>query len=403
MNHLKDHDIICLALPSWEGEYLKATVALVRPLSEENRLLYVDYPRTWTDILKGCLGKIKVPFSRVFGLKNRVTRPDENNNLWLLTLPPVFPVRFLPKGRIYRWAQSLNALIIARTIIKAKAELGMERPVVINAFQPGLGLAMMGRLDEQITAYYCYDNISAADWCSKHGPSDEHEYLPKVDFVITTSEALWEEKERRSLQCFLIQNGVDYPLFSKVKRSQHHRLAQTGFDAVLGYVGCIDTRIDWQLIKTIAQENQNWRIDMIGPVVYPEVQEQLSTCLNVRFLGSAKQSELPDLMSDFDLGIIPFVENPFTKFIYPMKVNEYLAAGLPVVMTPFAEISALKDAVTVAPADHRFIPAISQALASDNETEQNTRKVFAQQNSWDARSRQLSKILATYSDAYRAA
>ena len=142
---------------------------------------------------------------------------------------------------------------------------------------------------------------------------------------------------------------------------------------------------------------------MIGPVVSPEVQDNLSSCLNVRFLGSAKQSELPDLMSDFDLGIIPFVENPFTKFIYPMKVNEYLAAGLPVVMTPFAEITALKDAVTVAPADHRFLQAVRHALASDNETEQKTRKVFAQQNSWDARSRQLSRILATHSEACRAA
>ena len=49
-----------------------------------------------------------------------------------------------------------------------------------------------------------------------------------------------------------------------------------------------------------------------------------------------------------DAAVIPFVHSPQTRAIYPLKLNEYLAAGLPVVATPFADMSGFEDLVRLA-------------------------------------------------------
>ena len=45
-----------------------------------------------------------------------------------------------------------------------------------------------------------------------------------------------------------------------------------------------------------------------------------------------------NLMFKFDLGIIPYKVNKFTDCVYPCKLNEYLAMGIPVVSTNILEL-----------------------------------------------------------------
>ena len=392
---LNNQNIVVLALASWRGEYLKATVALLRPLSRDNRVLYVDYPRTWLDIFRGLLGRKDIPFASVFGWESRLTQPqpESHANLWLLTLPPVLPIRFLPSGSLYELGKKINAWIVARYVRKAMSTLDMEAPVVINAFQPGLGSAIKGKLDEQLTVYYCYDQIAAAAWCRTHGPKDEERYLREVDLVVTTSDALWEEKERKTAQCYLVHNGVDYPNFASIDRMKTRVEAGEEWECVAGFVGVMDDRMDIPLLEEMAASNPRMRLDLVGPVVHPPVREALERFGNVRFLGSAAPSEVPARMAAFDVGIIPFAQTLFTEFVYPMKVNEYLAAGLPVVMTPFAKLPSLEKAVVFASDAEAFSNAIRQAKERDNEDLQQQRRAYARINSWDARSAHLSRII----------
>lgn len=394
---LKNRQIVCLALASWGGEYLKATIALVKPLSQLNTVLYVDYPRTWMDIIRGVVGKRNVPFARVFGWQDRLSQPeaDAHPSLWLLTLPPVLPIRFLPRGRFYETGKRLNAWIVARSVKKAMRRLDIVRPIVINGFQPGLGSAIRGKLNEELTVYHCYDQIAAAAWCKTHGPEDEKQYLTQADLVITTSDALWEEKERLANQCYLVRNGVDFDLFDTVKKKRNSPGQAAPYKAVAGFIGVMDDRIDIPLMVELAGANPDLRIDLVGPVVNKAVSEALMPFENVRFLGSATQSELPGFMSQFDVGIIPFGRTLFTKFVYPIKVNEYLAAGLPVVMTPFANLPSLDKAVAYADSAEAFGAAIHQEIGKDSPVLRQQRKAFAAQNSWTARSLHLSRIIAS--------
>ena len=37
------YDIVCVAFPSWEGNYVKSTVKLMEELAQRHRIVYIDY------------------------------------------------------------------------------------------------------------------------------------------------------------------------------------------------------------------------------------------------------------------------------------------------------------------------------------------------------------------------
>lgn len=406
VSNLKDEHIICVALPSWEGDYMKSTVHLMSRLADDNRVLYVDYPRTWTDVLRAGKARFRVPLARMFRPSKRLVHPPghSNRDLHLLTLPPVLPINFLPHGMVYHLFRRFNGWIVTRSIRKAMQELEFECPVVVNAFMPGMGLELKDKLEEKAIIYYCYDEISEAQWVGRHGKLEEKQFLEIADTVITTSDALWEAKERRSNRCYVVKNGVDFPLFQHIGRLRSVHLSKDpSRPPRIGFVGSIDSRVDADLITKVAQKRPSWNFEFVGPVVDQGVGERLKGMENITLSGPAQPSDLPNRMMHFDVGIIPFQHNGFTKFIYPIKVNEYLAAGLPVVMTNFAKIDELHGAVSIADDPDAFVNALEKEMDRDNEQARQRRISFASLNSWKVRTAQFSRIVAQQIDMSRAA
>lgn len=406
MSELRNTPIVCVALPSWEGEYTKSTVHLMTRLAEHNRVLYVDYPRTWTDVVRAIVRGVHLPWKAMFSPSHRVSMPlGTDRDLHLLTLPPVLPVNALPSGRLYRLGQLLNARIISRAIRKEMARLDMQAPVVINAFQPGLGLALKGKLGERSTVYYCYDEISEAAWCGKHGAEDERRFLEEADVVITTSDALWESKERHARQCFVVKNGVDFDLFSSVDALRTERLEVDGTPThpTIGFVGNVDARVDLELLETMARMRPEWTFEVVGPARDPQVRARLEAVDNLVWHGPKGPADLPAIMQRFDVGIIPFRKDGFTRFIYPIKVNEYLAAGLPVVMTDFAHIPELRAAVAIADGADEFIASIKHVVRAHSSHDRETRRAFASLNSWQARAAQFASVIGRFAMQPRSA
>lgn len=405
-SNLTSENIVCVALPSWEGDYMKSTVHLMSRLAASNRVLYVDYPRTVLDVVRSLVGKARVPLGRMVRPSRRIVKPEghEGKDLHVLTLPPVLPINALPHGRLYRALRWVNGRIVGRSIRKAMRQLDMDAPVIINAFMPGMGLELAGTMGEKSTIYYCYDEISEAEWVGRHGALEEASFLEVADTVITTSDALWEAKERRANQCYVVKNGVDFPLFQHIGSLRAVRLQQESTTAPrIGFVGSIDSRVDAELVAAAAELRPSWKFEFVGPIMDQKVGARLSAVANVTLSGPAQPADLPERMVSFDAGIIPFRHNGFTKFIYPIKVNEYLAAGLPVVMTDFARIDELRGAVSVADDAPGFVDALEKALAKDNDQARKTRVSFAALNSWGVRTAQFSRIVAQEMETQRAA
>lgn len=379
---IKGRDIICHALPTWEGDYMKAVVQLMTQFAKHNRVLYVEYSRTYKDVFFG--NSRQQVSKKTLDLK----LSNEQGELYVLKTPSVFPTNWISSETIYSKIQSIEANKVARAINKAQRHLNFQNPILINAFNPQFGLPIAGKLGESVSIYYCYDEINAAEWCKAHGGEAEKKYMAQVDAVVVTSKGLQKTKAMHSQNCHLVQNGVDFELFSNSTSNRKTK------QPVIGYVGTIDDRIDYDLLEKLALANTDKELRLIGRVKSEKAEELAKKLDNVTLTGSKQPSELAPEMKGIDIGIIPFVKNEFTKNIYPLKVNEYLAAEKPVVSTHFADLSSFTEVVSVAENQENFISLVDSSWETDNDTKRKARLQFAKTNSWQNRAEEFSRIIA---------
>lgn len=387
-------NIVCHAFPSWNGDYVKSTVELMKELASNNKVLYIDYAYTIKDILFNFRKNKWIPVKNILALKNPLRKIELSNgaHLHLLSLPPVLPINWISNQKVFDFFQSINARIINRRVISALNKLKMKEPLLINAFNPTYGKNALKGLDQKATFYYCYDNISAANWASKHGSRLEQSFIKQADAVIFSSDDLQKTKGKEAKVSYVIKNGVDLSIFNNNLIQQ---LPETDLNTVnIGYIGSIDNRLDYELLIKMIQQLNNWQFHFIGRIMDSNA-NKLKNFTNVKFYGSVEPSELPGLMANFNAGIIPFVKNDFTQNIYPMKANEYLAMGLTVVMTDFAQLNDLTSIVSVAERDN-FIEILENEVKNDSIEKKLQRKSKAANNSWKCKASEFESILYKY-------
>jgi glycosyltransferase involved in cell wall biosynthesis len=387
-------DIVCVAFPAFEGDYVKSTVELMRQMANRHRVLYVDYAYTWNDLIGGLLGKKKeVPAKKMLGLLPRLTtqQNESGNDIYVLTPPPILPLNFLKNKTMYGFLGKINGWLMQRTIRQAMKSLGIQNPFVINAFNPFFGETLVNKLNEKKRLYYCYDEISACMWAKNHGGRLEQAFIPQNHAVVVSSQGLYQSKKALAKNCFIVQNGVDARFFD-VKTEDRNSSQQ------LGYIGSIDSRLDYTLLVKLATQNPDKELVMVGRIVadQPIVKAgitKLRSLPNVRFEGAKSPQELVGYMAHFSVGLIPFVKNEQTKAIYPMKINEYLAAGLPVVSTDFAPLSEFEGVVAFGKDLNHFCQLVTQELANNSTQKQAKRVDFARQNTWQRHAIELENLL----------
>ncbi len=383
---MKTPPIVCVAQPSWDGPYAKSTVLLMKELAHNHKVLYVDYASTWKDcaglLLKGKWNVVR----RILGLSSRIRMM---NQVFILTLPPVIPQNFLPQGALHRILTRINNWTIRRAILRAMAKLKINKPVVVNAFSPELGINLLRNLNEAATIYYCYDEISQADWRAKHAALPERVFASKTDAVIVTSDALHEEKAKLNKNTFVVKNGVDINVFKT--NETHHQSSN-----VVGFVGSLDSRVDYRLLEEVISANPDLEFRFIGQIV-DQTFEKLRCFSNVRWHAPVPYAELPKHIAQFDVGIIPFVKSAFTAKIYPLKINEYLAMGKPVVMTSFAKLPEFESLVLTADHVETFSEALRGSIAGNSPQQINKRIDTAHRNSWMARAQEFETVIQTVS------
>jgi glycosyltransferase involved in cell wall biosynthesis len=154
--------------------------------------------------------------------------------------------------------------------------------------------------------------------------------------------------------------------------------------------------MDISLLSRIAEMNPCWHFVMVGPVVKidPKTLPQFS---NIHYLGMKAYDDLPDYLGSWDVAMLPFSLNESTRFISPTKTPEYLAAGLPVVSTPIADvISPYGDLglVSIAAGVERFSEAIAHAL-KHGRTRSRSKQIdaFLDTLSWDRTWQQMAELI----------
>jgi glycosyltransferase involved in cell wall biosynthesis len=389
---LNNRNILCISGTEWNGNYIKAVVELMKVLSAKNNILFVENAYTYKDAIAGVSDKDKIDFAKAFGLKSRIrTITTDNGGTVNILFPPlVFPVNFLPEGALYKSLLHFNAWLLRRTVKKALKKLNMQHELInFTSFNPGMGLMTGRTFNEKTLIYHCYDEIKGAPyWLSKHGLRLEAGFMKMVDAVIVTSKGLYDSKKDLCKQCFIVKNAVKVDLFKK----GFNQLPNPG-KKVVGYVGTVDDRSDYDLLHHLFTSMPDAEFVFVGRILSERGKAILSKYPNVKIEGPKMPEQLPPYLQTFSVGIIPFVKDDFTKGIYPMKINEYLAAGLPVVSTNFGDIADFAGLIKITDDKEAFLQYVLSEIAGDTPEKRTARLKTAENNTWDKRAEELSNVI----------
>src|SRR6185312_9026471 len=116
---------------------------------------------------------------------------------------------------------------------------------------------------------------------------------------------------------------------------------------------------------------------------------------NVHLLGKRRYEELPDVLRGADAALIPYDINELTASIFPMKVYEYLAAGLPVATTPLPSLAGVEGIVTAADAE-ATVAALEELLQADGPEARADRSRLAESHSWENRLDEIAEALGAH-------
>jgi GT2 family glycosyltransferase/glycosyltransferase involved in cell wall biosynthesis len=241
---------------------------------------------------------------------------------------------------------------------------------------------------EMPIVYDCMDN--------HQGFADNHSNIIKLEkelfraskITVATSKYLKTLAEKnKAHNITLIPNAGDYNHFS-ASSNQTLLIPDDIKDIphpIIGYYGAIAEWFDTKILETIASQNPDKSIVLIGGVTNNEVQHLASNYKNIFLLGEKPYLELPGYLKEFDVCIIPFILNDLIKATHPVKIYEYYAAGKPVVATKMPEIIEFKDDIFFA-THNNFSQQIDLALKSKNPTR---RQLIAKNNTWNKRASTL--------------
>ncbi len=244
---------------------------------------------------------------------------------------------------------------------------------------------------ERFVIYDCLDDFPGFT---------EHErlLLTRADLVLCCSQKLLEKQNGKHPHLMFLPNGVDIDHYHNEglpAPPEMDEIRSTG-EAVVGFTGAFNTGwVDTELIYRLAEARPQWQFVIIG-ANYAWSFSQAPP--NIHYLGTRSYEYLPAYVHGFDIGLIPFRDNAISQAADPVKLYEYIAAGLPVVSRNLPFVRGFSRPVVYPYGDFEgCLTAIDQALSDKqehgDEVLRQRRRGLARTFSWDRRFHPLLAIL----------
>ena len=378
---LRGRDIVCVGFADWQGGFWTNQQHLMSRLAVHNRVLFVESLGLRRPQIAA--GDARRVARRIRGAIEGTRVHDRVHVL----SPLVLPLHGNP------WVRALNRRLLTLSVSRAARRIGIRRPI-LWAYVPQAEV-LIDSLDPALVIYHCVDDIAAQKGVDATPFREaEQRFASRADLVIASSSTLADRMREDSGNVLEAPNVADTALFSTALQSGpiDPALAELPEPRLL-FVGAITaTKLDLGLLAELARIRPDWSLALVGSVGLGDPSTDISSLAalpNVHMLGPRPQAELPAVLRGADVGLIPYLASPLTASIFPMKVYEYLAAGLPVVSTPLPALSEVSG-IDVAGNASEMAARIDAALSEDDPGLRMERSRAAAGHSWESRLEQLN-------------
>jgi glycosyltransferase involved in cell wall biosynthesis len=324
--------------------------------------------------------------------KDRLTDSLSKSNLRyikenLILFRPFYPLN----DYVASWIPGFNSLqcLWLRTVLKKTGLAPAPNDRVIIWLFSFLHWPFAQLFPSHYVVYHAIDEytLTAQGEPRPHAMRHEQQMFKVCDIVFTLSDGLAEKKSacHRSIHCLGQGVSLDHFSASRTGKGELPEELMSIPRPRLGLIGNIRDWIDFPLVAEILRRCPEWSVVFIGPKdrTAAAALESLQQYANFFWLGPKPFQELPRWLAGLDVGIIPYLQTEFTKFINPTKLYEYWAAGLPVVITSLGEMQPIEGCLWVADAATKYIDNLTAALNANTPIYQEKRKMLARQHSWE--------------------
>lgn len=392
-------DIICFSLSRWDSAISSPALSLAKEFAKNNRVFFVEHPFSWKDYYAARKSpQIQSRRKALLQGKDIYSNPPSlPDSLTIVTPKLTYPINFLPPGFLYNTLADMNNKILLKAIRQTIKDFGLKEFIYVNFFDPYFVQQLPPDVKPVRSVYQSMDDITQVAYSHRHGTRLEEKTIRHFDYTLCTSKELTRLKSTFSPNVFFHPNAADIDIFRRAATETLTKPPELNgiTKKIIGYTGSIEYRSDFELLKKIATHHHDKILFFVGPIQGNEHKEVgLDKMPNVIFAGPRKITELPNFLQYFDCVLIPFRKNTLTRSIYPLKINEYLAAGKPVIATHFSEdIYTFRDVAYVADSHEEFIATIDKAISENNEARKQARMKVAEQNTWEARVARFWEII----------
>ena len=374
--------IVCLA-SSWDYDPTSKH-QIMRVLARHNTIIWVNYrgtrrPTATVVDLKGCVSTL-----------HRVARGTKRVSPSMVQMTPLV----IP-GASNRLTRGLHKRLLIAQIRRAIRSLPgtLGKPLQVWTFAPDVPY-LVGELDEECFVYYCVDEYTEFEGFDQRAiAAAEGQLIDRADLVITTSETLWNTKRKQRPDAVLVRHGVDFDHFATAWREKLARPEdlRTITAPIFGFFGWIHHWIDLELIARVARIRPQYAFVFLGDCgVDSSILDGLP---NVFLLGRRRFEDLPAYCQAFRAGLLPFVRSTMTRNINPIKMTEYLAAGLPVVSTALPEAKRYEGPITIVETPEQFALACDAIITAKPTVNPRAISDAVRDSSWNATVEHVSNIV----------
>ncbi len=312
-------------------------------------------------------------------------RRDESG-MWVYT--PLFLPRYDER------AVAINGALLRAQAAALQRLLGIRRPSAWLTIPTAIAAVEKGRW--QTVVFNRSDDFSRfpeADGAFIRGL--ERRCLARAEHTLYVNRELFDRERGEAHDARWLGHGVDFSHFAAAYPPTPGSCPDILRDLprpLVGFYGALDNyTVDLDLMIKVARSLKQGTMVVIGPQAMDI--GRLVAEPNVRWFPPIPYADVPKHAAQFDVALMPWLDNEWIRGCNPIKLKEYLAIGFPIVSIRFGELQRYENVVHAASGHEEFIAAVHRALSERDPSMIERRRATVLGDSWDALSEKVGDLL----------